>query len=159
MIAGTAFTQVTPERPTRAQKSVRWKWSSRLIVAPACRVAMRPTTWALMWNRGRGLKPWSASVSPLWSATRAPAASSWRVVSRMTLGAPVVPEDAITTPPPPSPVGGPSDLRRSAASPSASSTCAARPRRAARAAKAAGLVAGIAGSTGATHSPAAIAAR
>ena len=88
-----------PALPMSSQKPVRWKRSSSTRHEPATRVESNPTTSALMWKSGSGLKPRSLGVSAVVGdhAHARCAAASW--CRRTTLGGPVVPDEERTTPP------------------------------------------------------------
>ena len=98
-MAGTALIHVTRWRAMSAQKAVRWNRSSRTTVAPATSEASSPTTSALMWKSGSELKPRSVTESRWWRAMARAVWSSWRSVSRISLGVPVVPDVDRTSPP------------------------------------------------------------
>ncbi len=68
-------------------------------MAPATSDASSPTTSALMWKSGSELKPRSVAESWWWRATARAVWSSWRSVSRISLGVPVVPDVERTSPP------------------------------------------------------------
>ena len=98
-MAGTALIQVIDRRPMRSQKSLRWNRSSRTRLEPATSVDSTPTTSALMWNSGSGLKPRSSGPSSRCDATFLAVWSSLSWPNRTTLGGPVVPDEDSTTPP------------------------------------------------------------
>ena len=104
-MAGTALIQVIDRRPMRSQKPLRWKRSSRTRLEPATNADSKPTTSALMWNSGSGLKPRSSGPSSRCDATLAAVCSSLSWPNRTTLGVPVVPDDDRTTPPAPARCG------------------------------------------------------
>ena len=70
MIAGTALIHVIDRRPMSSQKAVRWNRSSSTRLEPATSVDSRPTTSALMWKSGSGLKPRSSGPSSRCDATQ-----------------------------------------------------------------------------------------
>ena len=109
MMAGTALIHVTSNSSTMRQNAVRWNRSSRTSEEPATSVDSSPTTSALMCQSGSGLNPRSERSRRLWSATSLATPSNCGVESVITFGAPVVPEEARTTPPSVvSPLGSPS---------------------------------------------------
>ena len=98
-IAGTALIQVTSRSASISQNPWRRNRRSTSSAAPACRLASRATTWALMWKSGSGLKPRSAGVSRLCRATARATCSSRSSVSSTALGAPVEPDVSSSTEP------------------------------------------------------------
>ena len=177
MMAGTALIHVIDRSPMRSQKSLRWNRSSRTRQEPATSVDNNPTTSALMWNSGSGLKPRSSVPSSRCDATQRAVWSSFSSPNRTTLGAPVVPDEDRMTPPAPARCGavapglvtGPSSRWSSApswthsspmsAAAGRSATTTSAPVRAIAAARPPLPSRGMEGSSGATQKPAAIAPR
>ena len=176
-MAGTALIQVIDRRPMRSQKPLRWNRSSRTRLEPATSVDSRPTTSALMWNSGSGLKPRSSGPSSRCDATPRAVCSSLSWPNRTTLGVPVVPDEDSTTPPrrravapspragsrarPPGARGGPARSTPRRRRPGRVGRPARRPHRCAPVPPPArrSPVTGMAGSSGATQNPALTAPR
>ena len=117
-MAGTALIHVIDRRPMRSQKPLRWNRSSRTRLEPATNADSSPTTSALMWNSGSGLKPRSSEselqvrrhaarrveqlapgpTGPLWASPSCPTRTA-RHPRRRHAGAPSLPAGSRARPP------------------------------------------------------------
>ena len=94
-----------PRRAMSSQKAVRWNRSSRTRQEPATSADSNPTTSALMWNRGSGLKPRSSGPSSMVRRHAGRRVEQLLLAQPDDLGGPVVPDEDSTTPPAPARCG------------------------------------------------------